>query len=186
MEKLAFRLNEPEKKEKGKEKTMEKLTQRVERLEEDTHQIKLDLAVLTARSENFATKADLAELKAELKSDQYEMRVELLREIGACDMRANTRFEKIDEQLSGFNEKFIKIDEQFKRVDERFERVDERFNRVDEQFKKVDEQFRKVDARFESLETKIGNIDSKITWTLLIPALTAIILWFVKTAILKI
>ncbi|WP_380181312.1 hypothetical protein [Kalamiella sp. sgz302252] len=179
---------------------MEKLTQRVEHLEEDTHQIKLDLAVLTARSENFATKADLAELKAELKSDQYEMRVELLREIGACDMRANARFEKIDEQFSGFNEKFIKIDEQFKRVDERFERVDEqfkrvderfervdeRFNRVDEQFKKVDEQFRKVDARFESLETKIGNIDSKITWTLLIPALTAIILWFVKTAILKI
>ena len=165
---------------------MEKLTQRVERLEEDTHQIKQDLAVLTARSENFATKADVAELRAELKADQYEMRVELLREIGACDMRANARFEKIDEQLSGFNEKLIKVDEQFKRIDERFERVDERFERVDERFNRVDEQFRKVDLRFESLENKIGDINNRIAWTLLIPALTAVILWFVKTAILKI
>lgn len=55
---------------------MEKLTQRVERLEEDTHQIKLDLAVLTARSENFATKADLAELKTELKDDIAGLRTD--------------------------------------------------------------------------------------------------------------
>lgn len=123
--------------ENGGKNEMEKLTQRVERLEEDTHQIKLDLAVLTARSENFATKADLAELKTELKddiaglrTDQYEMRVELLREIAASEARANGKFERLD--------------------------------------------------------TKIGDINNRITWTLLIPALTAIILWFVKTAVLKI
>ncbi|MDW8845562.1 hypothetical protein SD961_06560 [Erwinia sp. MMLR14_017] len=39
--------------------TMNDLIKRVEKLEADTHQIKLDLAILTTRSENFVTKADL-------------------------------------------------------------------------------------------------------------------------------
>ncbi|RRZ93023.1 hypothetical protein EGK14_09280 [Erwinia sp. 198] len=126
---------------------MDILEQRVERLEEDTRQIKIDLAVLTARSENFATKTDVAELRAEL-----------IKEIAASEARANIRFEKLDE-------KFERIDEKFERIDEKFERIDEKFERMFEKF---------------------NDINSRITWTLMIPALVAVLLWFVKTAILKI
>ena len=119
-------------KDEGNGENMDILEQRVERLEEDTRQIKLDLAVLTARSENFATKTDVAELRAEL-----------IKEIAASEARTNIRFEKIDEK--------------FERIDEKFERMFEKFN----------------------------DINSRITWTLMIPALVAVLLWFVKTAILK-
>ncbi len=127
-------------KDEGNGENMDILEQRFERLEEDTRQIKLDLAVLTARSENFATKTDVAELRAEL-----------IKEIAASEARTNIRFEKIDE-------KFERIDEKFERIDEKFERMFEKFN----------------------------DINSRITWTLMIPALVAVLLWFVKTAILKI
>jgi len=134
-------------KDEGNGENMDILEQRVERLEEDTRQIKLDLAVLTARSENFATKKDVAELRAEL-----------IKEIAASEARTNIRFEKIDE-------KFERIDEKFERIDEKFERIDEKFERMFEKF---------------------NDINSRITWTLMIPALVAVLLWFVKTAILKI
>ena len=107
----------PEEKEYGGD--MDNLEQRVERLEKDTQQIKLDLAVLTSRSENFATKADVAELKAEL-----------VQEIVASEVRTNAKFERIDKRFDDLN--------------------------------------------------------NRILWTLMVPALTAILLWFVKTAILKI
>jgi len=127
-------------KDEGNGENMDILEQRVERLEEDTRQIKLDLAVLTARSENFATKTDVAELRAEF-----------IKEIADSEARTNIRFEKIDE-------KFERIDEKFERIDEKFERMFEKFN----------------------------DINSRITWTLMIPALVAVLLWFIKTAILKI
>ncbi len=46
---------------------MEELTQRVGLLEKTTHQIQQDVAVLTARSENFATKSDIGTLRTELR-----------------------------------------------------------------------------------------------------------------------
>lgn len=44
---------------------VERLTKRVERLELDTQQIKTDLAVLTERSQHFATKTDVEGLRTE-------------------------------------------------------------------------------------------------------------------------
>lgn len=85
--------------------SMNDLIKRVEKLEVDTHQIKLDLAILTTRSENFVTKADLTQ------------------QLSVTESRIN---EKID------------------------------------------------------------SINNRIIWTLLVPALIAIVLWFVKVAVLKI
>ncbi|MEJ4043373.1 hypothetical protein [Erwinia sp. SLM-02] len=45
---------------------MDIMIDRIEQLEKDTGQIKIDLACLTARSEAFATKTDLAELRTEM------------------------------------------------------------------------------------------------------------------------
>lgn len=63
---------------------MEELTQRVGLLEKTMHQIQQDVAVLTARSENFATKADIGTL-----------RTELLGEMGKSEKRTDGKFEKM-------------------------------------------------------------------------------------------
>ncbi len=78
---------------------MEALTKRVEQLEKTTHQIQQDVAVLTARSENFATKADIECLRTE----QGQMRIELLGEMSQLERRLEdkfgTRFEKIESKI---------------------------------------------------------------------------------------
>lgn len=58
---------------------MDNLTKRVEQVEKDTHKIQLDLAVLTTRSEEFATKSGLAELLA--RSDEFATKGDLHKEI---------------------------------------------------------------------------------------------------------
>jgi len=78
---------------------MEELTQRVGLLEKTTHQIQQDVAVLTARSENFATKADIGTL-----------RTELLVEMGQSEKRTDGKFEKMalhfDDKLEGMARHF--------------------------------------------------------------------------------
>jgi len=118
---------------------MDNLTRRVEHLEQDSHQIKIDLGILTARSESFATKADVESVRTEvqgvraevhgvraegqsIRAEVQSVRAELIQELAALEVRTNNRFDALN---------------------------------------------------------------AKITWTLLIPAILAIIAWFVKEAILK-
>lgn len=79
--------------------SMDNLEKRVERLEENVADIKLNLATLTTRSENFATKADvigirvemaelsgnlkqeIAEVRSELKSDMADIRTDFQKEM---------------------------------------------------------------------------------------------------------
>ncbi|WNN46240.1 MULTISPECIES: hypothetical protein [Winslowiella] len=58
---------------------MDRLEKRVERLETDVTQIKLDLTKLTIRSEEFATKSGLAELVA--RSNEFATKGDLHKEI---------------------------------------------------------------------------------------------------------
>ncbi|EAP3755784.1 DUF1640 domain-containing protein [Salmonella enterica] len=53
---------------------LDQLERRVERLEGDTLIIKDKLTVLSVRSESFATKSDLAELKGELRYDLAQVK----------------------------------------------------------------------------------------------------------------
>ena len=104
---------------------MEQLTKRVEELEKTTQQIQMDVAVLTARSEHFATKADIEKVRAE----QGVMRVEIMGELGALEQRLDKKFERMEDK---FDKKFEKIDEKFERIDEKFDRVDQRFNQLED------------------------------------------------------
>ncbi|HFJ4329218.1 hypothetical protein [Serratia liquefaciens] len=56
---------------------LDKLEKRVERLESNVEQIKLDLSVLKTRSEEFATKSGLAELNA--RSDSFSTKADIER-----------------------------------------------------------------------------------------------------------
>lgn len=53
---------------KGSMEEMSRQLSRFDQLAQDTHQIKLDLAVLTERAETFATKSDLRELAVRTES----------------------------------------------------------------------------------------------------------------------
>lgn len=78
---------------------MEALTQRVGVLEKTTHHIQQDVAVLTARSENFATKADIGTLRSEL-----------LDEMGESEKRTDGKFDSMarhfDDKLQGIARHF--------------------------------------------------------------------------------
>ncbi len=95
---------------------MVRLTQHVEQLANTTQQ---DVAVLTARFENLATRADVERVRTE----QGLMCNQLMNEIGQVE----------------------------KRIDKNFERLNDR-----------------------------------LIWTLMLPALIAVLAWFVKVAVLKI
>lgn len=118
---------------------MDNLTRRVEHLEQDSHQIKIDLGILTARSESFATKADVESVRTEvqgvraevhgvraegqsIRAEVQSVRAELIQELAALEVRTNNRFDALN---------------------------------------------------------------AKITWTLLAPAILAVLAWFVKEAVLK-
>ncbi|MHC9058741.1 hypothetical protein [Pantoea endophytica] len=136
---------------------MEQLTKRVEELEKTTQQIQMDVAVLTARSEHFATKADIEKVRAE----QGVMRVEIMGELGALEQRLDKKFERMEDK---FDKKFEKIDEKFGKIDEKFERVDQRFNQ---------------------LEDKISAFNNSITWKIMIPTGLLVLAWFVQNIVLK-
>lgn len=124
---------------------MDNLTKRVEQLEKDTHKIQLDLAVLTTRSEEFATKSGLAELvarsedfatKADIESvrtDHMTLRAEVVKELAASEKRMTDKFEN----------------------------------------------------KFDAVNKRLEGINDRLLWTLMIPAIVAILLWFVKEAVLK-
>ncbi|WP_052022898.1 MULTISPECIES: hypothetical protein [Pantoea] len=98
---------------------MVRLTQHVEQLANTTRLLQQDAAVLTARFENLATRADVERVRTE----QGLMCNQLMNEIGQVE----------------------------KRIDKKFERLNDR-----------------------------------LIWTLMLPAILAVLAWFVKVAVLKI
>lgn len=125
---------------------MDNLTRRVEHLEQDSHQIKIDLGILTARSESFATKADVESVRAEVQGVRAEMQ----------SVRAEVQSVRAEGQS-------IRAEVQSVRAE--------------------------LIQELAALEVRTNNrfdaLNAKITWTLLVPAILAVLAWFVKEAVLK-
>ena len=51
--------------------------------------------------------------------------------------------------------------------------MDEKFERMDEKFERMDEKFQHVDEKFDRL-------NDRITWTLLVPAVLAVLGWLAR------
>ncbi|MBK0094676.1 hypothetical protein IBT49_01700 [Erwinia sp. S63] len=171
---------------------MEELTQRVGLLEKTTHQIQQDVAVLTARSENFATKADIGTL-----------RTELLGEMGQSEKRSDGKFEKMalhfDDKLGGmarhFDDKLGKMalhfDDKLEKLELRIDdKLDKMEQRIDLKFERMDEKFEKkfvrIDERFEKLNVKFEKLNDRLTWSIMVPAILAVLAWFVKDLLVKV
>ena len=149
---------------------MEELTQRVGLLEKTTHQIQQDVAVLTARSENFATKADIGTL-----------RTELLGEMGLSEKRTDGKFEKMALHFDDKLEKLeVRIDD---KLDKMAQRIDLKFARMDEKFEK---KFVRIDEKFEKLNVKFEKLNDRLTWSIMVPAILAVLAWFVKDLLVKV
>ena len=174
---------------------MERLNKRVDRLEQDTHQIRTDLAVLTERSQSFATKADVEGLR----TDQFKLRCEMLEGFARIEKQTAAQFARIDEKFARADEwtqradgnftamdkKFKHIDEKFKHVDERFDRIDEKFERIDEKFEQIDDKFDRMDEKFNRIDDKFERLNDRITWTLLVPAVLAVLSWLAREMLIN-
>ncbi|WP_338493514.1 hypothetical protein VRB23_04190 [Erwinia aphidicola] len=132
---------------------MDNLTRRVEHLEQDSHQIKIDLGILTARSESFATKADVESVRTEVQGVRAEVH----------GVRAEGQ--SIRAEVQGVRAEGQSIRAEVQSV--RAELIQE----------------------LAALEVRTNNrfdaLNAKITWTLLVPAILAVLAWFVKEAVLK-
>ena len=62
---------------------LQRLEKRVEHLETDVGEIKLNLACLTTRSEEFSTKTDMAKLVA--RCDEFATKTDLAKLVARCD-----------------------------------------------------------------------------------------------------
>lgn len=83
----------PGRKRKGSMEEMSKKLSRFDQLEQDTHQIKIDLAILTERAETFATKSDFQLLAEQAKTFATKSDLQVLTE------RAETFATKSDLQV---------------------------------------------------------------------------------------
>ncbi|HFR0339326.1 TPA: DUF1640 domain-containing protein [Klebsiella pneumoniae] len=85
------------------------LEKRVDKLEDGMSAVKLDLVRLTERSEQFVTKADLSELKGDLKADIFDLRSGI----------SNTKSElKLD--IANLKSEFIAA------IDKRFDKLEDK------------------------------------------------------------
>lgn len=80
----------------GGDDGMDDLRRRVERTEENIAQIKIDLAKLTTRSEEFATKSDLLSLRAEMKDGISSLGAEI--SSGKVELKSETSSVRSDLQ----------------------------------------------------------------------------------------
>lgn len=132
---------------------MDNLTRRVEHLEQDSHQIKIDLGILTARSESFATKADVESVRTEVQGVRAEVH----------GVRAEVQGVRAEGQSIRAEVQSVRAEVQSVRAE--------------------------LIQELAALEVRTNNrfdaLNAKITWTLLVPAILAVLAWFVKEAVLK-
>lgn len=67
------------------------------------------------------------------------------------------------------------------------QRMDEKFiqmaAKTDMKFDSMDKKF---EAKFDSIDKKFDRLNDRLTWTIMLPAILAVLAWFIKVAVLKI
>ena len=122
---------------------MKELTKRVEQVEKDTHQIRIDVATLTERSKNFATTTSVEALLERCDSFATRVAVEKLTE--RCE-----HFVTKGEFTSALHQMEVRLTE-----------------------------------KLDGLGLRINGVESKIFWGIFLPAMSAVVAWFVKTTVLQ-
>ena len=134
---------------------MEEVTKRVVQLEKDTHQIRLDVATLTERSKNFATRTSVDQLIERCAT--FVTRAEFNGKLHDFEVRLNARLDRMDSR----------INEQFRQM------------HIDHMA-----MIERLDTRITLTEARTHTTDSKIFWGIFLPGMTAAIGWFFHTVVM--
>ncbi|EEP9142646.1 DUF1640 domain-containing protein [Salmonella enterica] len=106
---------------------LDQLERRVERLEGDTLIIKDKLTALSVRSESFATKSDLAELKGELRYDLAQVKGGLSADIAELKSELKSDMSSLETRIMVNMMQAISNSQNaiMDKMDRRFDRVDD-------------------------------------------------------------
>lgn len=149
-------------------KKMENFEARFERLEEDNHQIKIDLALFSGQAMAFATKADLELLGAEQAVFHVEMvqRYTLLEE---KVQQFSIRFDDVDGRLVSIEGKLSAIDgilfnfaNKFNAIEVSFNIINAKFDDVYKEFAANEVRFNGIDARLDAMDIRFDGIDKRL------------------------
>ena len=153
---------------------MDSINDKIARLESETSQIRVDVAALVERSKHAANQASLDALAERCEGFASQASLDALAE--RCEgFASQAALDKLIERSENFATK-ADLYKEFATKADLYREIGS--TRV--------ELLKEISASEQRLNTKFDVINNRITWTLLLPALTAIILWFVKVAILKI
>jgi len=178
-------------------KGMDSINDKIARLESETSQIRVDVAALVERSKHAANQASLDALVERCEGFASQASLDALAE--RCEgFASQAALDKLIERSENFATKadlykeigLVRTDLHTEiglvRTDLHKEIGLVRTDLQKEIGSTRVELLKEISASEQRLNTKFDVINNRITWTLLLPALTAIILWFVKVAILKI
>ena len=154
---------------------MDGIKEKIDWLESETGQIRVDVASLVERSKYMANQAALDKLTERSKGFANQTTLDKLTE-RSKGFASQTALDALIERSDSFATKAVLHQEIGLVRSDVHKEVG---------LAKVD-LMKEISATERRLNMKFDTLNNKITWTLLLPALTAIILWFVKVAILKI
>ncbi|WP_380182043.1 hypothetical protein [Kalamiella sp. sgz302252] len=157
---------------------MDNVKERIALLESQTSQIQKDVAVLVERSKHAANQSSLDTLAEQAKGFASQAALDALAE-KAKGFASQAALDTLVERSESFA---TKTDVSLLRSD-----LYKEIGLLHKEVGLVRSDLQKEIYASESrMNDKFDAINNKITWTLLLPALTAIVLWFVKVAILKV
>lgn len=154
---------------------MDNLTRRVEQLEKDTNQIRLDVTVLTTRSENFATKTDIETLRTEMATGYGTLRAEIT--AGDGSLRA--------EMAEGFGNLRAEMTENQGKVNTEFEKL-----RTEQQVMCA-ALSEKIEVASATASKELGTFKGALFWKIGLPIFGVLIagfgsvVWAIAWAVIK-
>ena len=105
-----------------------------------------------------ATKADVAELRADFAELGADVRTEIA-ELRA-DMR--TEFAQLEPRFSRIDSQFAQLEPRFSQIDSQFAQLEPRFSRIDSQFAQLEPRFSRIDSQFAQLETRMAQFEARL------------------------
>ncbi|WP_226377016.1 hemolysin XhlA family protein [Pantoea stewartii] len=133
---------------------MENFEKRFERLEQDSHQMKIDLALFSGRATAFATKTDLEILR----SEQTLFHVEMLQRFTGLEENV----EHVASQFAGIENRQDRIDSKIFEINKVLVDVTNRFNSIDASFSVVIAKFDDTDSRFDGTDKRLDGLDCRL------------------------
>ena len=112
----------------------------------------------TQLAPKYATPEMLYAFRAELKSDNASLRLEMQSGFKKVD----ARFNEMESRFSSIDARFEQMESRFASIDARFNQMESRFAAIDARFEQMESRFAAIDARFDKLEARMLKLESLV------------------------